>query len=249
MKLSAYAEKLGISYKTAWRWWKEGKLDAYQTETGTIIVGEQIDAPAVIALYARVSSADQKDDLARQLERLQTYAIAKGDTVSRIVTEVASGLNESTSPPSPPCPPECTGAAATSSGQNAFVSVSSRQRSMKSAYKSELDPNNKQITAMRQHVGAARWAYNWGLERIKQTAANGERWPSAVDLHQGHVQEPPSSACAQRRSAWTVWAHSHLHGRGGRHHRPQGRAFFASSKTCLWMEERTLGIVRSSVRV
>jgi putative resolvase len=94
MKLSAYAEKLGIRYKTAWRWWKEGKLDAYQTETGTIIVGEQIDAPAVIALYARVSSADQKDDLARQLERLQTYAIAKGDTVSRIVTEVASGLNE-----------------------------------------------------------------------------------------------------------------------------------------------------------
>lgn len=54
---------------------------------------------------------------------------------------------------------------------------------MKNAYKSELDPNNKQITAMRQHVGAARWAYNWGLERIKEAAANGERWPSAVDLH------------------------------------------------------------------
>ncbi len=53
MKLSAYAEKLGISYKTAWRWWKEGKLDAYQTETGTVIVGEQIDAPAGIALYTK----------------------------------------------------------------------------------------------------------------------------------------------------------------------------------------------------
>jgi predicted site-specific integrase-resolvase len=95
MKLSAYAEKLGISYKTAWRWWKEGKLDAYQTETGTVIVREQIDAPAGIALYARVSSADQKDDPVRQLERLQTYAIAKGDTASRIVTEMAPGLNES----------------------------------------------------------------------------------------------------------------------------------------------------------
>ncbi len=54
---------------------------------------------------------------------------------------------------------------------------------MKNAYKSELDPNNKQSRAMRQHVGAARWAYNWGLERIKQAAAKGERWPSAVDLH------------------------------------------------------------------
>ena len=95
MKLSAYAEKLGIGYKTAWHWWKEGKLDAYQTETGTVIVHEPIDGPAGIALYARVSSADQKDDLVRQLERLQTYAIAKGYTVSRIMTEVGSGLNES----------------------------------------------------------------------------------------------------------------------------------------------------------
>lgn len=95
MKLSAYAEKLGISYKTAWRWWKEGKLDAYQTETGTVIVREQIEAATGIALYVRVSSADQKDDLARQRERLQTYAIARGYMVSRIVTEVASGLNDS----------------------------------------------------------------------------------------------------------------------------------------------------------
>ncbi|MFM7585150.1 MAG: helix-turn-helix domain-containing protein, partial [Caldilinea sp.] len=29
---------------------------------------------------------------------------------------------------------------------------------------------NKQSRAMRQHVGAVRWAYNWGLERIKQAA-------------------------------------------------------------------------------
>src|SRR5262245_7052630 len=36
---------------------------------------------------------------------------------------------------------------------------------------------------MRQHVGSARWAYNWGLERIKQAIANGQRWPTAIDLH------------------------------------------------------------------
>ena len=35
------------------------------------------------------------------------------------------------------------------------------------AYKTELDPSNRQMTACRQHAGAARWAYNWGL-RIKQ---------------------------------------------------------------------------------
>ena len=52
------------------------------------------------------------------------------------------------------------------------------------AYKTELDPNDKQITAMRQHVGAARWAYNWGLDQIKKAASvKGDKWPSAIDLH------------------------------------------------------------------
>jgi putative transposase len=51
------------------------------------------------------------------------------------------------------------------------------------AYKTELDPNNVQITAMRQHCGAARWAYNWGLERIQEAAERGEPWPSAMELH------------------------------------------------------------------
>lgn len=51
------------------------------------------------------------------------------------------------------------------------------------AYKTELDPNNVQISAMRQHCGAARWAYNWGLERIKEAAVRGEKWPSAIELH------------------------------------------------------------------
>ena len=50
-------------------------------------------------------------------------------------------------------------------------------------YKTELDPNNVQATAMKQHVGAARWAYNWGLEQIKAAADAGEKWPTAIDLH------------------------------------------------------------------
>ncbi len=51
------------------------------------------------------------------------------------------------------------------------------------AFKTELDPNNIQTTTLRQHCGAARWAYNWGLERIKQATEAGEKWPSAIDLH------------------------------------------------------------------
>jgi predicted site-specific integrase-resolvase len=94
MKLSTYAKRLGISYKTAWRWYRDGKLDAYQTDSGTVIVREKIEAPTGVALYARVSSADQCSDLDRQIGRLQDYAIAKGYKVEKVVSEIASGLND-----------------------------------------------------------------------------------------------------------------------------------------------------------
>ena len=45
MKLSVYAKKLGITYKTVWRLWKDGKLDAFQLPTGTVIVNIKEDEP------------------------------------------------------------------------------------------------------------------------------------------------------------------------------------------------------------
>ena len=51
------------------------------------------------------------------------------------------------------------------------------------AYKTELDLNNEQLTACKQHAGAARFAYNWGLrtkqERYKVTGKS----PYAMELH------------------------------------------------------------------
>ncbi|HEU5200909.1 MAG TPA: IS607 family transposase [Ktedonobacterales bacterium] len=95
MRLRRYAQHMGVSYKTAYRWWKAGKLDAYQLDTGTIIVRDPVQ-PVVgsTALYARVSSADQKADLERQMQRLRDYAAAKGYAVSKEVSEIASGLND-----------------------------------------------------------------------------------------------------------------------------------------------------------
>ena len=97
MRLSQYAKQMGVSYKTAFRWWKAGKLDAYQLDTGTVIVREpaQPQAARSVALYARVSSADQKEDLERQMQRLKDYAAAKGYHVTKTVSELASGLNDS----------------------------------------------------------------------------------------------------------------------------------------------------------
>lgn len=97
MRLSQYAKQMGVHYKTAYRWWKAGKLDAYQLDTGTVIVREpaQPQEALSVALYARVSSADQKEDLERQMQRLKDYAASKGYHVTKTVSELASGLNDS----------------------------------------------------------------------------------------------------------------------------------------------------------
>lgn len=97
MRLRQYANKMGVSYKTAFRWWKAGKLDAYQLDTGTIIVREPApvsEAATGIALYARVATQGQKADLERQVERLKTYAASRGYQVTKVVQEIASGMND-----------------------------------------------------------------------------------------------------------------------------------------------------------
>ena len=51
------------------------------------------------------------------------------------------------------------------------------------AYKTELDLNNRQMTACRQHAGAARWAYNWGLRIKQERYTASKRSPTAIELH------------------------------------------------------------------
>jgi len=51
------------------------------------------------------------------------------------------------------------------------------------AYKVELDLNNVQTTACRKHAGAARWAYNWGLQPKQEEYRQTGTSPSAIDLH------------------------------------------------------------------
>jgi len=95
MKLSEWAKEQGISYRTAWRWFKDGKLPvpAEQVATGTIIIKTKGPESGKVAIYARVSSSDQKSNLDGQVARLLAFANAKGLAVSHTVTEVGSGLN------------------------------------------------------------------------------------------------------------------------------------------------------------
>ncbi len=97
MKLSDYAREEGIHYITAYRWWRDGKLPlpARQLPSGTIVVDKPRAAGDGVALYARVSSSDQREDLERQVGRLAAWATEQGLAVSVTVSEVGSGLNGS----------------------------------------------------------------------------------------------------------------------------------------------------------
>jgi len=65
-----------------------------RTASSTILVDEPADAkPARVALYACVSSHDQRADLDRQLARLSQYAADNKFHVAGAVMEVGSGLN------------------------------------------------------------------------------------------------------------------------------------------------------------
>src|SRR5215469_845839 len=93
MKLSQYARQQGISYRTALRWFRAGTIKGYQAPTGTIIVMEGQSTPTVqpekVAIYARVSSPEHRENLERQATRLADYCVAKG---YQVVNEIASGV-------------------------------------------------------------------------------------------------------------------------------------------------------------
>lgn len=62
------------------------------------------------------------------------------------------------------------------------------------SFKTELQPNNKQVTRFRQHCGVARHAYNYGNDVILKALKLKEtdptvKIPSAIDLHKKLVAE------------------------------------------------------------
>lgn len=102
MKLSKYAEKIGVKRATATKWFHKGLIKgAYQLPTGTIIVPDEIfnekeNEIGETVIYARVSSPERrKTDLEYQAKRMSDFCISNGWKIDRIVKEVGSGLNDS----------------------------------------------------------------------------------------------------------------------------------------------------------
>lgn len=102
--IGEFADELGVHVQTVKRWCRNGDVEYTRTPGGERRIphrellrlagsSRQTDR---VALYARVSSHDQKGngDLDRQLDRLREYAHGHGWSVENTYTDVGSGLNE-----------------------------------------------------------------------------------------------------------------------------------------------------------
>jgi len=94
-KISQYARKNNVTTRTVWNWIKNNKIKTDRTDSGGwLIVEEDEYKYEKVAIYSRVSSSENKDNLERQTERLLNFCASKGYTVSLIVSEIGSGLND-----------------------------------------------------------------------------------------------------------------------------------------------------------
>lgn len=101
IKLSKYAKHFNISYRTAHRHFHNDNIP-YETKTlpsGTLLVNlinlqNEIFANRDAIIYCRVSSTNKKEDLIRQIQRCEDFAISNGFNILKIYKEIASGMND-----------------------------------------------------------------------------------------------------------------------------------------------------------
>lgn len=93
-KISHFAKLNKVTYRTVWNWIQQGKVETVKTETGRVLIVQDEQKSLNVAIYARVSSSENKDNLEKQKDRLISYCNAKGYQVAKIVVEIGSGLND-----------------------------------------------------------------------------------------------------------------------------------------------------------
>jgi len=95
-KLSDYAKKFNVTYRTAWNRYKKGKIDgAFIDDSGHVLIPVlKVEKNNRVILYSRVSNSDRKDNLERQSERLKNFSINNGYIIVDNIKEIGSGLND-----------------------------------------------------------------------------------------------------------------------------------------------------------
>lgn len=99
IKIGEAARLFGVTPQTVRRWEREGAvLPVRRSKGGTryydlnqLLGLKELESDLTVA-YARVSSRDQKEDLKRQVERLEMYCTAKGWTYE-VIQDLGSGVN------------------------------------------------------------------------------------------------------------------------------------------------------------
>lgn len=104
MRVREWAKREGFNEQTVRQWCRENRMPVpfERMTAGTIIIHDpkyenQPGVPTIkgrTVCYARVSSSDQKADLARQADRLKAFALGMGVEKPEIVTEAGSGMND-----------------------------------------------------------------------------------------------------------------------------------------------------------
>jgi predicted site-specific integrase-resolvase len=97
VNLAAWAERYGVARVTAYRWFRARLLPVRVRRVGRLIL---VDEPAGeddprgrAAVYARVSSADQKAGLDRRVARVTAWVTAELIPVDEVVVGVGWALN------------------------------------------------------------------------------------------------------------------------------------------------------------
>ena len=96
IKLSQYAKKNKITYRTAWNHYKNGWVKCEKTPSGSIFVIDENQKKTYpnYVIYCRVSSTENKSNLDAQADRLLKYCNIHGYKVSNIIKEIGSGIND-----------------------------------------------------------------------------------------------------------------------------------------------------------
>ena len=97
MNLAVWAQRNGVARVTACRWFRAGLLPVPAQRVGRLILVTDAAAETArdrrTAVSARVSSADQKSDVDRQVARVTAWATAQQIPVDKVVTEFGSALS------------------------------------------------------------------------------------------------------------------------------------------------------------
>ena len=102
MTITEFSQLLGVIPDTVRRWERSGKLKPERTLGGHRRYSEKdvqealrikvADKPKRNVIYCRVSSSGQKDDLKRQVEAMELFALGRG-LIAETVTEIGSGMD------------------------------------------------------------------------------------------------------------------------------------------------------------